>query len=502
MDNRERFWDKFTARARKVLELAQEEARYFRHNAIGSEHLLLGLIREGESAAARVLASLDVTLEKVRQAVEEAKGRGNDIVQGEMGLTAHADMVIEMAVKVADSRHPRTEYPLLGTQYMQESEALKILQSTELSERLKSLGVTLEKVREAVEEAKGRGDNIVHIQIETGMAPFANRKENDTNWHHPLFSIGTEDLLLGLINVPEGSAVKILQDLGVPPFLYFWTLLHLERVTTLQTTNQGYIQRFTRQARKAWSLAHEEVRHRQDGYIGGSHLLMGLVGEGGGVAAKVLGEMGVRLAEMRDVFERSSGRGNRVATGDITLQPLLQNIIELASNEARRLYHPFIGTGHLLLMLVHEDEGIEAGLLKGLGVDLDELRAATRRALAEKTGESEQEAEAVIDEISEEGLYVSIASIERDLQSRELDKTLLAVYPFTPEARKALEIARDEARFLAQRVGPEHMLLGLASLTSRDGLVSKVLKGVGIDSDSMQVAIESRQGRETQAAPV
>ncbi|MBO0783709.1 MAG: hypothetical protein J2P37_33270 [Ktedonobacteraceae bacterium] len=107
MDNRERFWDKFTARARKVLELAQEEARYFQHNTIGSEHLLLGLIREGESAAARVLASLDVTLEKVRQAVEEAKGRGNDIVQGEIGLTAHADMVIEMAVKMADRRQGR-----------------------------------------------------------------------------------------------------------------------------------------------------------------------------------------------------------------------------------------------------------------------------------------------------------------------------------------------------------------------------------------------------------
>jgi ATP-dependent Clp protease ATP-binding subunit ClpC len=70
-------FDKFTEQARKVVSLAQEEARHFQHNAIGTEHLLLGLVREGESIAAQVLEELGVTLEKVRKAVEEAKGRGN-----------------------------------------------------------------------------------------------------------------------------------------------------------------------------------------------------------------------------------------------------------------------------------------------------------------------------------------------------------------------------------------------------------------------------------------
>lgn len=84
--DRDRF-DKFTERARKVLSLAQEEAQRFQHNYIGTEHLLLGLVREGEGVAAKVLANLGVELNKVRSAVEFIIGRGDRIVLGEIGLT-------------------------------------------------------------------------------------------------------------------------------------------------------------------------------------------------------------------------------------------------------------------------------------------------------------------------------------------------------------------------------------------------------------------------------
>ena len=85
MNDRDRF-DKFTERARKVLSLAQEEAQRFQHNYIGTEHLLLGLVREGEGVAAKVLANLGVELNKVRSAVEFIIGRGDRIVLGEIGL--------------------------------------------------------------------------------------------------------------------------------------------------------------------------------------------------------------------------------------------------------------------------------------------------------------------------------------------------------------------------------------------------------------------------------
>ncbi|HEX6108123.1 MAG TPA: Clp protease N-terminal domain-containing protein, partial [Ktedonobacteraceae bacterium] len=251
-------FDKFTERARKVVSLAQEEAQHFQHNAIGTEHLLLGLVREGESIAAQVLESLNVTPEKVRQAVEEAKGHGNAMVQGEIMLSPHANMAIEMAMKEAGRRFPfpstNPEDRLLGSIQMPESDAVKILQDEKMSPHLESLGVTLEQVRKAVEEAKGRGNNMVQIQIETGMAPYAHKPETG-DWHHPLIHIDTANLLLGLLRVPESTAVKILQNLGAPPLKDFWTLVSLEETTTLHTTNQGYVQRFTRQARKAWSLA-------------------------------------------------------------------------------------------------------------------------------------------------------------------------------------------------------------------------------------------------------
>ena len=501
-------FDKFTEQARKVVSLAQEEVRQFQHDAIGTEHLLLGLVREGEGSAAGVLEELGITLEKVRRAVEEMKGRGDSVVQGEIGLTPHANRAIEMAIQEADRRHPQTKYPLLGTTLLPESKAVEMLHDAKIPPRLEELGVTLEKVREAVEAAKRRGNNMVQLQIETGMAPYAHRPESG-EWHHPLIHIETRHLLLGLLRVPEGAATKILQDLGAPSLKDVRTLVFLQETTTLQTGNQGYVQRFTGQARRAWRLAHEEARRLQDSYIGAQHLLLGLLSEGSSVAARVLTEMGVSLEKMRaDVKNTSVGGGEGLAPDDIKLQPYLWNIIELTSNEARRLNHRSISTGHLLLVLTHsrEGQGAEVGLLQSQGVDLDTMRTAIGRALATNAGTDGPETETA--ELSgEEGLYASyasIASIERGLQSRELDKTLLAVYPFTVEARFALEDARIMTRQLAHRaVGPEHLLLGLARLTFKaDGPVSKVLKELGIDFAGVFAAVESRRGQDAKPEPV
>src|SRR6476469_5242872 len=95
MNDRDRF-DKFTERARKVLSLSQDEAQRFQHNYIGTEHLLLGLVREGDGVAAKVLNNLGVELNKARQAVEFIIGQGDRIILGEIGLTPRAKKVIEL----------------------------------------------------------------------------------------------------------------------------------------------------------------------------------------------------------------------------------------------------------------------------------------------------------------------------------------------------------------------------------------------------------------------
>lgn len=133
--------------------------------------------------------------------------------------------------------------------------------------------------------------------------------------------------------------------------------------------------RFTERARRVLSLAQEEAQRFQHNYIGTEHLLLGLIREGEGVGARVLRNMGVDLADVRQSVEKIIGRGDRVVLGgEIGLTPRAKKVMELAVDEARRMEHHYIGTEHLLLGLVREGEGIAAGVLENLGVDLERVR--------------------------------------------------------------------------------------------------------------------------------
>lgn len=147
---------KFTERARKVLHLAQEEAQRLQHNYIGTEHLLLGLIREGEGVAVKVLSNLGVDLDKARSSVESILGRGNRVVTGEIGLTPRAKKVIELAVDEARHLHHHyigTEHLLLGL--VREGYGIG-------AGVLESLGVSLEKVRVQTMQVLGKLERSEH----------------------------------------------------------------------------------------------------------------------------------------------------------------------------------------------------------------------------------------------------------------------------------------------------------------------------------------------------
>src|SRR5690349_24133883 len=141
--------------------------------------------------------------------------------------------------------------------------------------------------------------------------------------------------------------------------------------------------KFTERARKVLQLAQEEAQRFNHNYIGTEHLLLGLVREGEGVAAKVLGNLGVELNKVRSAVEFIIGRGDRIVLGDIGLTPRAKKVIELAVDEARRLNHHYIGTEHLLLGLVREGEGIAAGVLESLGVNLEKVRTQTIQVLSQ-----------------------------------------------------------------------------------------------------------------------
>jgi ATP-dependent Clp protease ATP-binding subunit ClpC len=148
--------------------------------------------------------------------------------------------------------------------------------------------------------------------------------------------------------------------------------------------------KFTERARRVLTLAQEEAQRFNHNYIGTEHLLLGLVREGDGVAAKVLANLGVELNKVRSAVEFIIGRGDRAVLGEIGLTPRAKKVIELAVDEARRLNHHYIGTEHLLLGLVREGEGIAAGVLESLGVNLERVRAETTRILSQSMPQGQQ----------------------------------------------------------------------------------------------------------------
>ena len=135
-------------------------------------------------------------------------------------------------------------------------------------------------------------------------------------------------------------------------------------------------QRFTERAQKALVLAQEEARRLQYNFVGTEHLLLGLIREGDGVAAKVLVSMGITLERVRQEVEKVIGRGSTPAEGEIGLTPRAKKVVlEFSAEEARHLGHNYIGPEHILLGLIREGEGVAARVLVNLGADLDKLRA-------------------------------------------------------------------------------------------------------------------------------
>ena len=136
-------------------------------------------------------------------------------------------------------------------------------------------------------------------------------------------------------------------------------------------------ERFTDRARRVIVLAQEEARTLQHNYIGTEHLLLGLIREGEGVAAKALAAKGVTLEDTRKQVEEMIGKGNAAPNGHIPFTPHAKQVLELSLREALQLGHSYIGTEHILLGLIREGEGVGTQVLIKMDVDLGELRSAT-----------------------------------------------------------------------------------------------------------------------------
>jgi len=131
---------------------------------------------------------------------------------------------------------------------------------------------------------------------------------------------------------------------------------------------------FSDRARRVVVLAQEEARRLDHNYIGTEHLLLGLIREGNGVAAKALKALGIGLEAVRQEVEKIIGRGQEAPSGHIPFTPRAKKVLELSMRESKQLGHEYIGTEHILLGLIREGDGVAAQALVTLGADLDRVR--------------------------------------------------------------------------------------------------------------------------------
>lgn len=141
--------------------------------------------------------------------------------------------------------------------------------------------------------------------------------------------------------------------------------------------------RFTEQAIKAIMLAQEESRRLKNNFVGTEQILLGLIGEETGIAAKVLKSLGANLKETRIEVEKLVGQGSEFVGGEIPFTPRSKRVLDLSLEEAQQLGHDFVGTEHLLLGLTQDGQGVAAQVLINLGIDIKEIRTQIMQMLSD-----------------------------------------------------------------------------------------------------------------------
>ncbi len=200
-------------------------------------------------------------------------------------------------------------------------------------------------------------------------------------------TLGTDDVVGWLVPRlrPSDSAATCAKE---APMRRWRPLVAVEmKMATMRRQPKGMFQRFTDRARRVVHLAQEEARLLCHNYVGTEHLLLGLLYDGEGVAAKALGSLGISLERVRAQVEEIIGRGQTIPSGHIPFTPRAKKVLELSLREALQLGHSYIGTEHILLGLIREGEGVAAQVLARLGADHARVR---ERVLELLTGECEE----------------------------------------------------------------------------------------------------------------
>ena len=228
-------------------------------------------------------------------------------------------------------------------------------------------------------------------------------------------------------------------------------------------------ERFTEKAIKVIMLAQEEARRLGHNFVGTEQVLLGLINEGTGVAAKTLKSMGVTIKDAREQVEKIIGRGSGFVAVEIPFTPRAKKVLELSWDEARQLGHNYIGTEHLLLGLIREGEGIGTKVLENLGVDLNKCRSNVIKLLGETRSTQAQTAAA--GNIQSKAKTPSLDEFGTDLTLAAQEQRLDPVVGREKEIERVVQI-------LARRTKNNPILIGepgVGKTAIAQGLAMKII---------------------------
>ena len=235
------------------------------------------------------------------------------------------------------------------------------------------------------------------------------------------------------------------------------------------------MERFTQRARRVLSLAHQEAERMRHNYIGTEHLFLGLIREEGGVAGRVLRELGLEVERVQEIVERITGIGT-YSGGKLDLSPGTQQVLELAVEEARQMGHHYIGTEHILLGLIRYGEGVAIDVLGKLGIKPEQIKRQTRRVLQEGSTSRSTSLERKPSKAEKgkgQGKTPMVDQLAVDLTSMAEDQKL------DPVVGRQMEIERV-IQILARRTKNNPALIGepgVGKTAIVEGLTQRIVEG-------------------------
>ncbi len=482
-------FDKFSDRARRALQTAQEEAVALGHGQITAEHLVLGVIHDPTAVAQHALRRLHVNLDELIQAATRAASQPTQELPG--GLSTSARMVIELAVDEAralDHHYVGTEHLLLGLVREGTNALAQILQPQQDA---------LKRARAAIRDTLNAGPS---------SAPVLRVSQPASSSLHPAQDASPEEHEL---------------------LIHHLSAFLADPTSGPAESEAGLFGRLSDAALQVFQNAHEEAQRFSHNYIGTEHILLGLVRDSQSSTGRLLGDLGADLPKVRNAVEFIIGRGDRSPGDTPALTPRAKKVLILALDEADRLGHAQAGSEHLLLGVIREGEGIASGVLESLVVNTDWIRTQLLESLGQaqvpptparvsRGGRSALlQAQLVArwyyhPQVDTEHMLVGLVR-ERGLAARVLEDlgvrlaALLehfealvpadtgrpspAALGYTLAAHAAIERASWEADQRGQpRAGSGHLLLGVLAIEG--GRARDLLARLGVSPEAVRLAVE------------